>query len=196
MLNQLADKIEPHLLENEKILWLGQPKQGFFLRSSDFIMIPFSIFFVAGPTFTMVTLYQESVPFAFKIFIVPFFLVGLYLFVGRFWVDIQKRKQTFYAITGNRILIVQNTKKQQVFSVNIAAETHFEFYQTKNGFGTINIGDQSNYFFRSSGNSLLGTQMNSSPAFEAIPEVKKVFQLLMYIKRGENPSPILEGLTQ
>jgi hypothetical protein len=89
-------------------LWSGRPPQGFLLRASDALLIPFSvlwggfaIFWEWGVTHTG----KGSPPAIFPIFGGVFVVVGIYMMIGRFFHDAWRRSRTVYALTEDRAII-------------------------------------------------------------------------------------------
>ena len=102
---ELENDLRKELTGGEKLLWTGRPKAGFVLRSADVFLIPFSLFWCGFALFWEFGVIATGAPFFFKIWGIPFVLVGLYMTIGRFFVDSIRRKNTRYGITDNRVII-------------------------------------------------------------------------------------------
>src|SRR6185437_10946746 len=94
--NAPDSEIERKLSPGEKLLWSGQPRQGFQLRSSDLRAIPFSLLFCGFAIFWEFGAFSGNAPLLFKCVGSVFVLIGLYFVVGGFFVDSMMRKRTFY----------------------------------------------------------------------------------------------------
>ena len=71
---------------------------------------------------------------------VPFVLVGLYLIVGRFWVDAKQRAETYYALTDSRVIIVSGVFSRSTRSLSTRTLSDVAMTKKKNGSGTISFG--------------------------------------------------------
>lgn len=101
---EIQFKFAGRLLPGERILWTGQPGQGVIFTARD---IPLTLFFLVWtgvPTFGVVSQGLKG-NWAFPIFALPFFVVGTYMLVFRYFFDAWMRARTFYAITDRRVLI-------------------------------------------------------------------------------------------
>lgn len=159
---------------DERILWAGQPRQGIFLRPQDFIMIPFSLLWGGFAIFwtAMAMSFDGPGPFAF--FGLPFVLIGLYIIFGRFFYDRWIRKNTFYAITSQRILIRTGGRVASLSSVNLATIPEITFQEHRDGRGSIFFGAIAPYMaqFSSRYRSRMG------PYLDQVENGQQVYQIL------------------
>ena len=144
-----ATPFDDWLDAGERVLWSGQPRQGLYLRSSDWGMIPFSllwggfaIFWEATVVFSMWHAKGGPGPlrYLFPLWGVPFVLIGLYMMVGRFFVDSWTRKSTWYGVTGRRALIFNGRTNRRLTSFDLASIGQVEFITHGDGTGTITFG--------------------------------------------------------
>ncbi|CAN5281840.1 hypothetical protein BH10PSE15_BH10PSE15_16280 [soil metagenome] len=101
----MNDSIASHLLPGERVMWTGTPGAGLILRPIDIFLIPFSLFWDGFALFWNIQVWTTDAPLEFKLFGIPFLVMGFYVIVGRFLIDIAVRKSILYAITDQRILI-------------------------------------------------------------------------------------------
>src|SRR5437899_365791 len=60
-------------------------------------------------------------PFFFKLWGIPFVLVGIYVMIGRFFVDARQRSRTYYGLTDQRVIIISGLRNRQVKSLPIGS---------------------------------------------------------------------------
>jgi hypothetical protein len=164
----VADVIQGALLPNELVLWSGTPRQGIRLRKEDAFIIPFSMVWAGGALFWEVMVLRDGAPLPFKLWGIPFVLVGLYITIGRFFADARKRTATVYAITDQRVLIITHFFGREVVSVLRSKLPKINVCEHRDGSGTITFGPE-----------VTGRRQPASPAFEFITDHKMVLSLLV-----------------
>src|SRR6185369_2341404 len=110
---QSSQRFQPYLFTGERVLWTGQPRQGIALTAKDTFLIPFSLLWGGFAIFWNVGVWSfpgQGPPLAFRLFGVPFLVIGLYFIVGRFFHDAYVRKNMFYAVTDQRVLVLRGSK--------------------------------------------------------------------------------------
>jgi len=172
----------------ENLLWAGRPKGGFLLRGSDVFMIPFSIFWCGFAIFWMIGASRalwasegETTPinYIFPLFGLPFVIVGLYMVFGRFLVDKAQREKTTYGVSNERVIIKSGLFSSTVKSLNLRTLSDITLKERKDGSGMITFGASNPMFSMFEGmNWWPGTSQYQSPAFDSIPEAKKVYDLI------------------
>jgi hypothetical protein len=89
----------------ETVRWSGAPPTGLRLRPSDAFVVPFTLLW-AGFAFAWETaVFTSGAPLPARLWGLPFVCVGLYITVGRFFVDAYARSHTRYAITDDAAYI-------------------------------------------------------------------------------------------
>ncbi len=180
MWNEEKQIIESRLSPNERLLWFGKPRQGFFLRASDIYIIPFSLMWGSFAIFWETTVVKSDAPFFFVLWGIPFVIVGLYLIVGRFFVDARQRSKTFYGVTNERVIIISGLFSRKIKSLNLRTLPDVTLEEKVNGSGTITFGTISFFtecnrdgFFR-----LQKARIEAVPRFEQIPQARNVYEII------------------
>jgi hypothetical protein len=136
---ELQMAMRRELAPGESLLWVGQPRQGLFLRSSDPLLILISIGFIAFALFWSAGVRDAGGgPFAF--FGIAVAVFGLYLLVGRFFTDSWLRSRTRYAVTDRRLIIERASPMAMMSSTNLREVGELELKPTKDERGTIIFG--------------------------------------------------------
>ncbi|TND04825.1 MAG: hypothetical protein FD123_3762 [Bacteroidetes bacterium] len=115
----MHDIFQPYLLEDEKLEWTGQPRQGFLFTFIDIIAIPFSLaWFGLACTWESLALFagenEGGMRWLFVLFGIPFVFVGYQMLIGRFFTDRKRRANTYYGITNKRALVLEGVKKKRL----------------------------------------------------------------------------------
>src|SRR5262245_49645079 len=119
MLLNESSHLHTELGRGERLLWSGQPKQGLRLRPTDAAQIPFSLLWGGFAIFWETMVIAGGAPFFFRLWSIPFVLIGLYMIAGRFFVDAVQRANTHYAITNERVLIVSGWLTRNVRTLSL-----------------------------------------------------------------------------
>lgn len=106
-----AMKIQPELNSGEAIHWAGMPNPKVIFHSDDVKAIPFTVLWTAFFVF----LEAGALGYWGKggrnnfmvLWGIPFLVLGQYLVWGRFFVDAWLKRRTYYAITNQRAIILQ-----------------------------------------------------------------------------------------
>ncbi len=178
-MEESAQIIQKELGAHEHVLWQGCPRQGVMLRSSDAVIIPFSLlwggFAIFWEAMALTQTCRSSGPvWVLPIFGIPFVLFGLYLIVGRFFVDAQQRAKTYYGVTDERIIIISGLFNKGVKSLNIRTLTDISLAEQAGGYGTISFGPV-NPFSGRYPQGLWSGMSNMMPNFDTIPQAKDVY---------------------
>lgn len=161
------------LLEDERILWSGQPGQGVRFTARDWLAIPFSLLWGGFAVFWEATVLRTPAPFFFKLWGVPFVLAGLYLIFGRFFVDARMRAKTRYAVTDRRILIVRSDPFGKMTSLSLDRLPDMQMSERPDGSGTIRFGAAAPYW--ANGWAIWTPALDPTPQFIAIDDAQRVF---------------------
>lgn len=165
---------------------VGRPRQGLVLRASDAFRIPFSLLWCGFAIFwewNAVTL--PSAPAFFMLWGIPFVGIGLYMVVGRFFVDARQRSVTHYALTDERILIFSGVLARRLKSLALKNLPAIELtVSDTQGEGTICFGPQAPLPFRTLGSFGWMSCERQSPQFELIPDARAVYARIRAAQRA------------
>ena len=139
---QSSQPFQPYLLTGERMLWSGQPKQGLTLSGKDAYLIPFSIMWGGFAIFWNAAVWlapfdtktSANPDWFFRLWGLPFLVVGIYMIVGRFFHDAYIRKKLLYAVTNQRVLTLRGSK---IISLDIHRLPRLELSEHRDGTGTL-----------------------------------------------------------
>jgi hypothetical protein len=173
-------EFRPYLMVGEEVLWTGRPRQGIILKEGDKYAIPFSIVWLGFAVFWTLMVSAMGAPIFMRIWGIPFILVGLYIALGRFFVDARRRSRTKYAITSDRVMTLVGDASPQLESVLFGALKDMKIYQKADGSGTICLptGKQTSRFAVSTN----GFESKYEALIDMVEDVATVFELLMKLK--------------
>jgi hypothetical protein len=169
-----------YLGPDERLLWYGKPQQGIMLRSSDAMMIPFSLLW-GGLAIAFEYNALETGPILMQLSGVPFVLIGVYLMIGRFFYDSWERRLTEYAITNERVLIVRTGRGGALESISLWSLGELGLDEYGDGCGTITLGTP---HYEDNHSGLTGPRA-VVPHFEGIPEARRVYEIIREAQRAE-----------
>ena len=149
--NKSADIFGTILKNDEKVIWTGKPEIRKMFSFYDRFLIPISIilaallflyeFMAISNLFYSLEKYDRIVFNYLMMFCIGslFTIFGVYFLIGRFIVKMFIKKNTFYAITDNRIIIIRNGFHNKVKAKDINQLKSMDLSEIKNGVGTISF---------------------------------------------------------
>ncbi|HXF23906.1 MAG TPA: hypothetical protein VN602_05275 [Gemmatimonadaceae bacterium] len=171
-INAAAQNIAP----GEKLLWDGSPRQGIVLRSNDILMIPFSFLWCGFAIFWETSAITGGAPIFFMLWGIPFVLIGLYMVIGRFFVDAWLRRTTRYAVTNVRVIITSGGMMPSLKSLNLRTLSDVTLTAKPNGRGTITFGSAN--FLTSMYSGVNWPGIKQPPSFELIDGASGVYEII------------------
>ena len=172
-----SPRIDALLAPGETLRWSGSPAQGLRFTAADAIRVPFSLLW-GGFAIVWESLVIVHGPIFFRIWGIPFVLVGLYLIAGRFYVDAYRRAHTVYGVSDRAVYISIDGyfPKTLVFTANALATIEVKRESADVGSLTFgrNPGMVSNYGWN--------VWQSSAPQFAGIADIDRVYALVRDIE--------------
>ena len=168
---------------SERLLWCGRPSQGLILRAADAFLIPLSLLWGGFAIFWEASVITKGAPLDFGIFRILFVLIGLYIMVGRFWVDARQRASTVYAITSERVVIVSGILSRRVKSLSIDTLSDVSLTERSGGGGLITFGSTPFPYGWLVGTSWPSFGQSSVPNFELPDRAREIYELIREARR-------------
>ncbi len=167
-------------MAQEQLLWSGSPRRGWALRSTDVFLIPFSILWAGFVLSFEISAIASATSFFHLLWGIPFVLVGLYITVGRFWVDAKVRARTQYGLTGDRLLISTGWPgSPSLTSLPLKSLSTITLKERRDGSGTISFSDGHRFGQLQSGFHLPGMSRLAPTEFEFIENVRSVHDQIL-----------------
>ncbi len=168
--------LQQYVLPGERILWQGRPAPGPFSMRGAWYAIPFSLMWGGFAIFWEVGAITSGAPFFFWLWGIPFVLIGIYMIFGRIWVARREARNTTYAITDRRVLILGGAFRRSLTSIDLLNMPAAQVDEGRDGSGSITFGS-GGMFRLPPGWPLMGRYRNA-PSIASIPDVRRVFETL------------------
>jgi hypothetical protein len=104
--------------------------------------------------------------------------------VGRFFIESWQRSKTHYAVTNERILIVDGIQKTTVRNAQLSGLMDISLSEQANGAGTITFGSSSMPAMFRTLSSWPGMRDRMGLQFDLVPDAKVVFDLIRNAQRA------------
>ena len=130
-----------YIMPDERVLWKGRPEKGRYFSANDFVLIPFSIFWLGFSLFWEWNAIQSGIPFM-MIWGLPFVGIGIYLLFGRLFHAAYLRNKTFYVVTSKKLIIKKGNRISTYQARDLPPMT---LQLHKNGNGTISFTEAVRY---------------------------------------------------
>ncbi len=178
-----SDDSAGRLLPGETVIWSGRPGRGLLLIGRDGLLIPFSLMWGGFAVYWEASVVRTSAPVLFRLWGVPFVLVGLYFIAGRFVVDAWIRSKTHYAVTNRRILIARSGPFGKFTTLSLDLLPEVQLSEHANGRGTLRFGQPAPYWGRG-GFASWTPALDATPQFLAIDDARSVFDQIQHAIRS------------
>ena len=203
--------IGAQLAPGETLIWTGRPRTGLVFRPYDLLITAFSaiwLMIAVHITGTARSMGRGMIPGGFRITSNPFtgrpmfmrplsifdivgfvfIAIGLYLLLGRFFVDARIRANTRYGLTDKRVLIVTGFSGNRFISIPLERIGELNVSRRADGSGTIRFG-RTAYLEDWHGSSLSDHRRYSyrriePPSFDLIDDVLAVRDLIVRAQMG------------
>jgi hypothetical protein len=187
-----GSSIERELNSGERLLWKGRPRGGIRLRGMDGFLIPFSLFWVGFIFFAASAGVRQGLQngpagWSALIPLSPFIVIGLYILVGRFFVDAMMRTRTEYGLSNRRAIIVSGFFSRNVKSVDLRATPEILLSERRDGSGTITFGATPFGWWMQRNPWGFGSS-SATPVFEMIEDVRSVYKIIDQIRAAKAES--------
>ncbi len=184
-MNDMSNIFRGELNPGERILWSGQPRQGIIFRAGDLFFIPFGLIWGGFALFFAYMTIAGGAPLVVVLIGVVFGALGAYVIVGRFFVDMLQRRNTYYALTDKRAIIMSGIFAQHIKALLIKNLSEVGVTTRRNGTGTITFGSSHpfGWMYGGSGFPNMGLY-HVAPSFELIRDVKSVYQIVKLVQAG------------
>ena len=175
-------ELKSHLDEGERLIWTGQPAQGIQFRRADLFLIPFSVLWAGFAFYWEYSVLQHG-PALFMLWGIPFCLVGVYITLGRFFMDAMARSRTCYAITDERILIIEGILRRNIRTLPLKNLSEIALENCSGEKGTIRFATPPFFQGWTHNSSWPGSNRETVPHFDMIEDAKKVYSLIRAAQR-------------
>jgi hypothetical protein len=166
----------------EKLLWKGKPAPGLHFSPQDLFIVPFSVLWLGGVSAGALSVpYQAHIDPMLYVMLPVFVLIGLYVTVGRFVVDIYARRRTDYVLTDQRAIISSGLLRPSTRSVNLVAVAEIRFRPGRHGRGTVEFGSPG--MFAMMPRNWPGMGQFLPAAFDGIEDALRIYDLALTAQR-------------
>jgi hypothetical protein len=181
--NDSSDLFLDELVEGEEILWLGQPDASKLFSGHDIFLIPFTLLWGGFALYWNIGVWTSGSPFFFRLWGLPFLLVGFYLVIGRFLYKQWSKRNTYYAVTNKRLLILSTGFRHNLQAFRLSNLPDLTKSINWDGTGTVTFGKPpARSMWRNNSMNLSNSGMElfgySLPGFYDIPNANDVYALI------------------
>jgi hypothetical protein len=182
--------LQKELQPSERLIWEGQPDPSKIFTVSDIFLIPFSIFWVNNLLQSIGHISELAIPTQFPFVFIPYFFlaVGVYLLVGRFIHKYFLKKNTYYAVTDQRVVIVADFLGRQIQTAFLKDIPTIEKSINAKGVGTLVFANKPVSSHTASFYILGNSYGGNIVAFYDLPEAEMVYRKITDLKEKQSSS--------
>ena len=184
MINSPEDVISAELGPHEKLLWAGRPRQGIVFQRFDFFLVPFSLLWFGMAIVMTIEIVSAGEPIGLLIGGL-FLLVGFYVAIGRLLIDARQRRNIFYGVTSDRIIIIAGLFSRTTKSLTLDTLADLSLTEKRNGSGFITFGTIPPWFMwfgYYGGGGWPGMEM--VPCFDLDGNAREIFEIIRAAQRN------------
>jgi hypothetical protein len=186
----MNELFQDELLEDERLLWVGQPDPRVLFTGVDIFLIPFSIMWGGFALFwevsVLTTTARTGAPTGFfALWGIPFVILGLYFMIGRFVYKRARKRKTYYAVTNKRVLVLTRFLGDNLQAANIHTIPIINRFLRSDGTGTVRFGNISTMaaWYANTGMEFFGGFYGADvPTFYDIPDANSVYRLVTELR--------------
>jgi hypothetical protein len=165
---------------DEAVRWTGEPPTGLLWRTSDWVLVPFSLMWGGFALFWESMVISAGAPLVMALFGVPFVVLGAYLIAGRFFWDANVRARTRYAVTDRAAYIVVSGFRGVVRRYSGSGLDDVRVERKDDGSGTLRFGPD----LHPARTGPVASSLLPQNAFEAIRDVDRAYDAVRAAARG------------
>lgn len=112
--------IQPEMQTTERLMWSGRPPQGLRVRKQDIPAVIFGLAWAGFALFWTWSIWQEAAELLPAVMGGMMVLIGVYQFLGQFFVDSYVRARTYYGVSDQRMVILKSGPPRSLQSLDLA----------------------------------------------------------------------------
>lgn len=170
-----ASPFDPYLVDDETLLWWGQPNPKMLFSAFDLYVIPFTLIW-CYVSFPAVSGLFDNRP-SFSPIGLLFLVVGQYMLWGRFLHKYLRRKQSYYAITNRRALIMTRLMGNSLKTFLLSQIAGFDL-QGHSILFEADPNERNRIVFPAPTMKMDQFMGEPKPGFYALPDPESVFEIL------------------
>lgn len=186
----IEEWILSELLSGEEILWADQPSTRRLFTLGDLLRVPFTLMWAGFALFWNIMVWSMDAPIFFRLWGLPFLLVGVYITFGRFFYLHWRKVRTYYVVTDRRLLIFNFGPRRNLDAFALHDLSTLRKRTGRNGVGSIIFGQAQGRYNNSIDMSNTGMESfgYTVPGFYDIAYVNEVYTLINELRYGKKNS--------